>query len=337
MNYFISARIKLTAWYVFIIFLISSLLSGLYYFRTIQILDFQAYRIERQIRNPNFFPPNFPAPDLQFLQEEFESARGQLINQILLINLIILSLSALASFFLSGATLKPIQEALEEQKRFVADAAHELKTPITALKTSLEVNIMDKKISSSARKILQENLIDVNSLESLAKNLLSLASFDRHQVFQKSPISLLTVIDLALRHVSPLAKQKNIKIDKIIPKKPPQILGHQDSLVELFVVLLDNAIKYSPRSRTVKFLVSVSKKNIKIIVADHGIGIEPRHLPFIFDRFYRADQSRTSQNTPGYGLGLSVAKTIVSRHSGRITVKSTPGSGSTFTVILPQA
>jgi len=156
MNQLQTARIKLTTWYVLIIFLISSVLSGLYYFRTIQILDFQAHRIERQIRNPNFFPPNFPQPNLEFIQEEFESARQQLINQILLINLVILSLSGLASYFLSGATLRPIQEALEEQKRFVADAAHELKTPITALKTSLEVNLMDKKFPLSPVKFLKK-------------------------------------------------------------------------------------------------------------------------------------------------------------------------------------
>lgn len=335
MNQFLFARIKLTAWYVLIIFFISSVLSGLYYFRTIQILDFQAHRIERQIRNPNFFPPNFPAPDLQFLQEEFKSARGQLINQILLINLTILSLSGLASYFLSGATLKPIQAALEEQKRFVADAAHELKTPITALKTSLEVNLMDKKITKSAQKILKENLTDVNSLESLTKNLLSLASFDRHQVFPKTSVFLPDLFDRAFRHISPLAKKKNIKIIKTIPQTTPEFFGHSDSLVELFIVLLDNAIKYSPSASTIKFIASTTNKNIKISIIDHGIGISSEHLPFVFDRFYRADQSRTSQNTPGYGLGLSVAKTIVSRHQGKISVKSQSGIGSTFTVTLP--
>jgi len=335
MNYFLSARIKLTAWYVLIIFLISSLLSGLYYFRTIQILNFQVQRIERQINRPNFFPSDFSPPDLAFIEDEFDLARQQLINQIILINLIILSLSGLASYFLSGATLRPIQEALEEQKRFVADAAHELKTPITALKTSLEVNIMDKKISPSTRKILKENLIDVNSLESLTKNLLVLASFDRHQVFQKTLVSLSDLVDRAFRHITPLAKKKNIKITKIIPKPFPEFLAHPDSLVELLIVLLDNAVKYSPCGHSIKFVASVTKKNIKITIADHGIGIDPKHLPFIFDRFYRVDRSRTSQYNHGYGLGLSVAKTIITRHQGHIDVISKPGSGSTFTVTLP--
>ena len=325
----------MTLWYVLIIFFISSLLSGLYYLRTIQILTFQTHRIERRFDAENFFPPGFPRPDLEFIQTEFALARRQLISQIITINLFILSLSGLASFFLATVTLRPIQEALEEQKRFVADAAHELKTPITALKTSLEVNLMDKKTPKSAQKILKDNLVDVNSLESLTKSLLTLASFDRHQPFVKRPVLLKNIINRSLRHISALATQKKIKIIKKISTNSHQIYGDENSLVELLIILLDNAVKYSPARSRITLVAKTRAKMVNLSVSDHGIGISLDHLPHIFDRFYQIDQSRSKSSGSGYGLGLSVAKTIASSHQGHIFVKSKLGSGTTFTVSLP--
>lgn len=130
--------------------------------------------------------------------------------------------------------------------------------------------------------------------------------------------------------MAPLAQKKTIRIQKDVVSTT--VSGDRANVLELCVILLDNAIKYSQERREVSIRVQQSQRNVEITVIDHGTGIAKKDLPHIFDRFYRADSSRTRD---GYGLGLAIAKKIVELHRGTITVESELGKGSTFTVALP--
>lgn len=140
-------------------------------------------------------------------------------------------------------------------------------------------------------------------------------------------------VDFAQNKLEKAALQKHITIK--LPKNNYYILANKEELTQLFTILIDNAIKYSYEKNTIIISTHKEAHMLSIDVIDTGIGIEKEAIPHIFDRFYRADSSRTKQNIPGYGLGLSIAKNIVQDHHGTITVQSEINKGSTFTVKLP--
>jgi signal transduction histidine kinase len=267
--------------------------------------------------------------------ELIEWAKLRVLEALFSINVIILFLSALSGYFLAGRTLKPIKNMLDEQNRFITDASHELNTPLTALKTSLEVNLRNKQLNlEQAKEVLQSNLEDVNSLQSLSEDLMGVVMYQKqNNNFKISKINLQVVINASLGQVRALAEKKRLNIKTNITKT--FIMGDEKSLIELFVILLDNAIKYSANKTTIN--VSIEKENslVFVKVKDNGVGIRKEDLPHIFDRFYRADRSRTKQKINGYGLGLSIAKRIVTLHNGSVKVESEVGKGSIFTITFP--
>ncbi len=133
--------------------------------------------------------------------------------------------------------------------------------------------------------------------------------------------------------MQPLAQQKGVKL--VSKLKHQQVLGSDTGLLQLFTVLVDNAIKYTNQGGKVRIEVVVKKKTIVISISDTGVGIHKKYLPYIFDRFYRVDASRTQSQRSGFGLGLSVAKQVITNHKGSILVCSEIGKGTTFTVTLP--
>src|SRR5258706_260732 len=141
-------------------------------------------------------------------------------------------------------------------------------------------------------------------------------------------------VNIIILIISSLARKKNINISTNI-SETHYIMGDEKNLVELFVILLDNAIKYSPQKKNVSIASKRIDGKVVIAVEDAGIGIKREDIPHIFDRFYRVDESRTKQKTPGYGLGLSIAKRIVDMHKGTISVESEVGHGTVFTVTFP--
>jgi len=333
---FKSARIKLTAWYLLIIMLISVSFSVAIY----RMLTFELNRVERiqrlrvEGRLPNFFSRNtMPTPYID--PDLIVETKQRLITTLALINLGILAASTFAGYFLAQKTLKPISNMLSEQNRFVSDSSHELRTPLTALKTEIEVSLRDQKLTlTQAKQLLLSNLEEVNHLQILSDNLLRLAQYqkeDSRLVF--SNVFLPDIAQEAIRKIAPLAKNKNVTISNNIDNFA--VNGNRTALVELFIILLDNAIKYSPQKTKIK--ISSIKKDGHVIlkITDQGYGINPHDLPHIFDRFYRSDASRSKSETPGYGLGLSIAKQIVTQHHGYINLKSQVGKGSTVVLELP--
>ena len=224
---------------------------------------------------------------------------------------------------------------LDEQHRFITDASHELKTPLTALRSEIEVYLMGKKRTlKEAEIILASNLEEVIRLQNLSQSLVRLAKHreTNGEGIHATNLSLLAIVESALKKVVPLARKKQITINNDIIDV--QILGEKQSLIEVFVVLLDNAIKYSPEQTTVTISSRKTDHSVRIRIMDQGLGIDPTDIPHIFERFYRADKSRTKSETTGYGLGLAIVKQIIEDHKGTVSVTSNTGKGTTFTLRL---
>ncbi len=249
----------------------------------------------------------------------------------MLINVIILVVSGGLGYLLAGKTLKPIKLMIDEQNRFVTDASHELRTPLTALKSTMEVFLRSKTPTIKGSKdLIRSSIEEVNKLKVLSDSLLSLSQYQEYNNSVRfEQVSLKKVVREAVDKIAPLAGQRDISVNEQV--KDMAVRGNKYSLVDLFVILLENAIKYSPDESKVAIVSSVSGRAINVSVKDEGSGIEEKDIPRIFDRFYRADKSRSSS---GFGLGLSIAKRIVDMHKGKIFVESRVGKGSTFTVIF---
>lgn len=325
---FSRARIKLTLWYLLIIGLIVISFSAVIFKDSTHEFD-RIVRTQRLWMDyPNQLPIVLPEPrlvDRPLIQESEDRLKLMLV----LTDFGILLLSAVASYFLAGRTLKPIEEMLSEQKRFVSDASHELRTPVTALKSEIEVGLRDKKLTlRQARELLQSNLEEADKLKQLTDYLLALGRYQGDNQIKIEEVNLNQVISEVKDRSEILAKPKRIKIK--LEVSPIKLNGNKDSLVQLLFILLDNAIKFSPDYSTVQ--ITAQKTNEVIIkVIDQGVGISLEDKTHIFDRFYQSEKARQG----GYGLGLSIAKRIVELHSGSIDVSSNLGQGSTFIIKLP--
>ena len=338
---FYSARIKLTAWYLLIIMLISISFSVAIYNVLTSELNrverIQKLRIEHRLspRTSPLEPDDHLPSSISLDQDLINESKNRIGLLLIIINIGILGTSSVAGYFLAGRTLKPIKEMVDEQNRFITDASHELRTPLTSLKSEIEVNLRDDKLTlAQAKKILGSNLEEVNNLQVLSDGLIKLTLYQRDNnglIFESLPLSL--IVAQAVRKVESLAKNKNISLNT--NKNNLIIEGNKPALTELFVVLFDNAIKYSPKNTTISVKSEKTDGHVIIQVADKGIGISEEDIPHLFDRFYRTDKSRTKSDVGGYGLGLSIAKQIADKHHGLIKVESKINKGSIFTVQLP--
>lgn len=330
---FRSATFKLTIWYMAIVMAISIVCSYvIYHFATNALnvsLQHQTMRIYRAFPVFNNNPLLRPAQD---------SAEGShhILLRLVYFNIVLLTASGFASYLLARRTLRPIEAAHERQKRFTADVSHELRTPLTSLRMTDEVALMDDKASAAElRQVVASNLEDVSKMEQLINSLLRLTRLEAAQTldtFTATPTEAL--LHDAIEHVKRSAKARHITIEQTTDGGT--ITADTDSITQLLVILLDNAIKYSPDKSTIEVSAASKPSRVILTVTDHGNGISAKALPHVFDRFYRADEARTPGETGGYGLGLSIAKLIADTHKGNITLTSEPSHGTKATVELPQ-
>lgn len=333
---FKKTRFKLTAWYLLIIMAVSLALSVFIYkvqVREIERLE-RVFRV-RQEQSFRDFRSTRPVPPFAQDPEVLEDARQRIIMFLVLVNGAIFVIAGGLGYFLAGRTLKPIQEMLDEQNRFISDASHELKTPLTSLKSAFEVYLRNKKPTlKKANTLVKESLLETNKLQALAESLLLLAQYKKlnsHAEFK--PVSIEKVVNEAIRRMKSKANSAEVKLK--INTTPFEVSGDKDKLADLLVILVDNAIKYSKRGSIVYITSAVEDGKCQVVVKDKGIGISKKDLPHIFDRFYRADASRSKSKIDGYGLGLAIAKEITNEHKGNLSVQSKSGKGSTFTVTFP--
>jgi heavy metal sensor kinase len=225
--------------------------------------------------------------------------------------------------------LSRLDDSFQRERQFTNDASHELRTPLTAMQAILGVIREKHRTAKEYEQALDDLSEETDRLRTLVENLLQLARGDRSKINVLEKVDLSTLLEDVSDSIRPLAEAKNLSLHCEMVHNL-FVLGDSDELIRLFVNLLDNGIKYTSHGE-VRITARRVDKSIEVQVVDTGIGISPEHLPHIFDRFYRADQSRTQR---GAGLGLAIAKEIVSAHNGQIEVVST-NEGSTFTVSLP--
>jgi len=333
MQLFTSTRLRLTFWYTLIIALVSLFFSlGIYQVQTAELTRFEQLQRERIKNRLNDFGP-FRGPPALILDEELiAETKHRLIFRLASFDVVIIFLSAGLGYLLAGRTLKPIQQALEEQERFIGDASHELRTPLTALRTGIEVYLRNssKHSPAAAKSLLTDNLFEVKKLQKLSDSLLTLTRANSDSVHHKE-VNLKPLLTAVLKSLQNLAIDK--KITLITRLGSGKVYGDPEQLFELFTILLDNAIKYTNKGGKIILTLSKQSKYLQVQVKDTGIGIAPSDLPHIFARFYRADTARTSTSeSGGYGLGLAIAQSIVDSHHGTITVSSQKGKGATFTI-----
>jgi PAS domain S-box-containing protein len=224
------------------------------------------------------------------------------------------------------------RELIEAQRRFVADAAHELRAPLTAIQGNLELlerypNMPSEDRDASVREAARE----ARRLARLAQDMLSLARGDAGLNLELHPLELSALVTEAAREARHIARHHTLEVMGL---QPCLVQGHADRLRQLALVLIDNALKYTPNGGRVAVELRVEGKCAVLRVSDNGPGIAPEHLERVFERFYRAETSR-SRDTGGTGLGLPIAKWIVEQHNGQIWLESEVGRGTTAVVQLP--
>jgi heavy metal sensor kinase len=223
--------------------------------------------------------------------------------------------------------LARLENAVKTLSQFVADASHEFRTPLAVIRTSAELALRRARSPEAYRESLNEISAEAERMTTLVEDLLTLARADAGAVeMPLVPLDLNDVLRGVLAEMRPLAEHRKIEIRPQFSGHPAMVSGNHAALHRLFLVLLDNATQYSQGGAHVYVMVSGSSVEIR----DEGSGIAPADLPHIFKRFYQADPARGQ----GFGLGLSLAETIVKAHNGKIRVQSEPGQGSTFTVVL---
>jgi signal transduction histidine kinase len=327
-----SAVVRLTISYLAIIMVLSIAFSFVLYNISSSELNRDFHRETAYFGNFGPPPNGLMSPD-QFRIDAVNASLGRLRLNLLAFNLITLLLGGGASFMLARRTLRPIEEAMEAQSRFTADASHELRTPLTAIQTETEVALRDPKLSKAAAvELLSSNLEEVAKLRALADGLLRLASDD---IEPEGKASLRVIAERGLDRQRKAIGAKHMQIENQV--QDITVEGDEQQLGDLIGTLVDNAVKYSPAGSTITLSSRVAQRQAYISVADRGVGVKASDIPYLFNRFYRADSSRAKDRVAGYGLGLSIAQKIAVAHHGDIAVESTPGRGSTFTVQLPLA
>ena len=327
---------RLTMTYLAVIMIMSIAFSYVIYSLNVARLDQRIGPLPGRSYRSEIFVNGSPVlvKDINnFLQRHLESEKSELALQIILLNVLVFIGGVAVSYLLARKSLEPIEEIMSSKDRFISDASHELRTPLTGLLLSNQVALRNSKLSlKEARKVIEDNVIDIKRLQGLANGLLDM--MQHRQPLQKSKISYNDAIHSARQNVENMAQDKNIIINNNTSNF--SFISDLQILVQILTIILENAVKYSNSNSEIIISAKRLKSQIKISVQDYGVGISKKDISYIFDRFYRSDKSRSSQNTGGHGLGLSIARQQIERLGGSISVKSSSGKGSTFTLSLPQ-
>ncbi len=235
-----------------------------------------------------------------------------------------------------NAMLERLQNVFESQRRFIANAAHELKTPLTVIMGSLEVALRKGRSAEEYREVLIGNLGQVERLIALTRSLLTMVQFvGVRPPLHRTPLELEPLVKDLIGELAVLADNRQVTLALDAHPTPP-VQGDEGWLRHILINLLDNALRHTPPGGTVTVCIEEVGNTVVIAVKDTGVGIAPEHLPHLFERFYRVERAR-DRESGGVGLGLAIVKEIAEAHGGTVRVASEVGKGSVFTVTLPAA
>lgn len=316
---FFIARLRLTFYYTVTAILILGVFSIVLYNTIISNLT-------QSIRENIFLDPRLG-------QALIDRAKDILFSRLITIDVLIIFVIIIFGFLLTYKILQPIKSNMQKQKRFIADASHELRTPIAVVISGLEVNLENKNLDLvGAKKTLENTLEEMREFSKLSNNLLDLSKYDSMDI-KHELVNVTELIKSIVEKNQSLAQVKNINI-KANLQFSATVEGNEIELSRVFFNILDNAIKYTPQNGAINIADKITSQTYSVTISDTGVGIEKELLGKIFDPFFRADSSRS---TEGAGLGLTLSKKIIENHKGTISIKSESGKGTNVIIRLPIA
>jgi heavy metal sensor kinase len=232
--------------------------------------------------------------------------------------------------------LDRLEESVASMRRFTADASHELRTPISILRTGLEVALRKERSGEEYRELLRDNLAEIQRIQRIVEALLTLARSPDGEARQatRGPVDLSNVVSGAIETIRPLAEERRIAIEtKLV--RDSMVRGDADLLRLMALNLLDNALKFTPENRSVSVTVDCTDEGARLEVKDEGPGVPSQDRPYVFDRFFRGQGMRNAGSAAG-GLGLSLVRWVAESHGGAVRLVETDGSGATFEVVFPR-
>ena len=255
-------------------------------------------------------------------------------TDLIITGLILVGITALFGYIIAYIALKPTRDALTSQKQFIGNVAHELRTPLSIIKTNIEVALLEDKLNPALRDTLLDNVDELDRTGDIINNLLSLNTLLNPEHVEFQNVDLGEVVDIALTKLSALAKQKNIAVTTT---KGEFLLvwGNSAALEQVAMNLIKNALVYTPPNGHVDITVVPNYRgHIELCVHDSGVGIAREDLFHVFEPFYRADRSRARAHG-GSGLGLTIVSELIKLHRGKITIQSTEKEGTAVLASLP--
>lgn len=274
---------------------------------------------------------------LKNTQNEHDNLK-EILSVIIFAIIIGVVISLIGGFYTADKALIPIKETIDNQKQFIADASHELRTPIAVIKTNLELIQSNEEETVKSQELWFDYAkSEINRMDKMVGDLLILTKADLGQIpFNNKEIDILHLVKESIEKIQPIANKKNISVymyasyNKVIAKVD------EDKFIQLLMILLDNAVNYSDSQSKIIIAVKIDKdKNIvSVKVKDQGIGMKKEEIDKVFTRFYRIDKAR-SRRKNGSGLGLSIAKWIVTNINGNINIKSEENKGTDVIITLP--
>ncbi len=263
-----------------------------------------------------------------------EEVRENLIETLFYIDILVVLAGAGIGYLLARGALRPIRISYERQKRFVSDAAHELRTPLSVLKAATESSLERERTNTEYIRALKDILDETNMLTTLTDDLLLFSRVERMPVVHKENVHFSEVVATEVRRIGPYAEKRHISLHTDL-NPDIHVAGDTHLLKRVCINLLKNAVDYNKDGGEISITLSTSGTQCLLSMKDTGVGIAPSDLHRIFDPFFKASTSRKAVYGHGSGLGLSIVKESIEAHGGSIQVTSDVGKGTVVTVSLP--
>jgi signal transduction histidine kinase len=261
---------------------------------------------------------------------------GRLVLLLLPLGLGGLGAALFGGLYMAGRAMRPARESFERQRAFVADASHELKTPLTLIRADAEMVLYRGHLNEEDRKLVDHALAETERMSAILSDLLLVARLDAGKAdLATKPFDLVSVLSEEAERFGVRAAAKEIRLEVQVPGELPA-RGDPKRTGQILAVLLENAVRFTPPGGSIALSGRLQDRWVEANVTDTGHGISPDHLPRVFDRFYRAETSRTRGKSGGTGLGLAIARDLARAQGGDLVAESAKDGGATFRLRLPR-
>jgi signal transduction histidine kinase len=269
--------------------------------------------------------------------EEVQQTIGRLVLLLLPLGLGGLGAALFGGLYMAGRAMRPARESFEKQRAFVADASHELKTPLTLIRADAEMVLYRGHLNQEDRKLVEHALAETDRMGAILSDLLLVARLDAGEAdLATKPFDLVSVLSEEAERFGVQAAAKEIRLEVRVPGELP-VRGDPNRTGQILSVLLENAVRFAPPGGSIAVSGRLQDRWVEASVRDTGPGISPQHLPRVFDRFYRVEASRTRGKGAGTGLGLAIARELARAQDGDLVAESAKDGGAIFRLRLPRA